>query len=94
MAAIQIFENQTVDGDSLEFPLNGAARLKVSGNFGGGTISLLSKSDNANDTFTTTGSDNNITAPNEFKIEAKQRWTYKLNLSGSTGANINAFVSD
>jgi hypothetical protein len=94
MAAKQIFTNQTVDGDSETFSLNGNTRLKVSGNLGGGTISILSKSDNPNDTFSTTGTEDNITAVGEFEIKAKQRWNYKLNLSGSTGASVNAFVSD
>ena len=95
MAAIQVFTNQTTDGASAEFTLNGDTRIKVTGDLGGGTIDLQSKSDNANDSFATTGTNNIIDdSRREVVVKAQQRWTYRLVLSGSTSPSIDAFVGD
>ncbi len=87
----QIFTDQAADGDSDIFSLNGNTRVKIAGNFGGGTIQIHSSADNV--AFSTTGTENDRTEAGESIIIGQQGFSYKLVLTGSTGANLNAWVS-
>ncbi len=94
MAAKQIFTNQTSNGPSLTFSLNGSTRVRVVGDFGGGKIEVHSKSNNENDSFSHAGVEYDFTEPREFIIEHKQQWNYQLVLVNAANPDINAFVSD
>lgn len=93
MSALQIFTNQTANGNSVEFNGRGIAQLRVSGTFDGASIDLQSKTNNANDTFSTTG-DTPITAAGAWNIEYAPNVRYRLVLSGAgASTDINAFVT-
>ena len=97
MAITKIFDGQTTDGASTEINnLGDKARVKVSGTFGGGTVNLQIKAKDAafSDTFSNTG--DSFTEDASFNIEGNYNssYVYRLNLTGSTGANIDAYVED
>tara|TARA_R110000782_G_scaffold124667_1_gene216133 strand:- start:1468 stop:1752 length:285 start_codon:yes stop_codon:yes gene_type:complete len=93
MAGQQIFTNQTVNGDSAIFSGDGPFILKISGTFGTGSIDLQCSTNEAGDTFTTTG-DVAITSPDAWNLKSIQGVSYKLVLSGvSAPTNIDAFIS-
>lgn len=91
----QIFFNQTVNGQSDEIiTTNGDARVKLSGNFGGGSVFVQVKTDHPNDVYSDTGDE--FVSPAIFDIVHTPNMTtkYRLDLRGAAGASLNAFVVD
>jgi hypothetical protein len=95
MATIKVFDNQTTDGNSLEFTINGRGFIKASGDFGGGTLTLQARLANTDDSFTSTGSNDVINDIGLMKeISSIKGVEYRLNLSGATAASLTVFVED
>ena len=93
MTAKQIYTNQAINANSLQFSGNGIAQLKIVGVFDGASIQLQSATNNPNDDFTTTG-DDAITSSGAWNLEYAPNIRYRLALSSAGGStNINAFVS-
>lgn len=89
MSGIILFNNQTVDGDSSIFKVEsgGTAHIRMFGTFGGGTITIQIAYNDANFVDLQDGA---FTEADVTDVLLKVGETLKLNLSGSTGADISA----
>lgn len=91
--ATQIFTNQTANGSSSQFTTNGSPLLHISGTFDGASIDIQAATNNADDSFGTTG-DTPITSAGSWFIPYSPGVSYKLVISSvGAGTDINAFVT-
>lgn len=92
-----LFTNQSADGNSVQITSDGAKKsIAVYGNFGGGAATLTSSPDNGVTFITlkfTDGSDAVFSANSIQSIDhLGSGLIFRLELSGSTGANLNAQI--
>ena len=88
--ATTLFENQTVDGSSAWFPIISAGdiNLYVSGDLGGGTLTIEALDPGGNTVLVDGGT---ITATGLYLIEAGS-FKGRATLAGSTGADVNVYI--
>jgi hypothetical protein len=90
MSTIQLFDNESSAGPSIEFTVNGVAILKASGTFGGATVHLESKVNDSNDAFSQTG--DAFTSDFAKELKTVTGVSYRLNIVG-TPTSVDAFVA-
>jgi hypothetical protein len=93
MITKQVFTNQTTNGYSDVFEGNRDAWIKISGTWGGASVSLYAKTNHANDDYSSTGMDEKFSQDTAYEPRGKQTLTYKLRLenAGAT-TDLNAFI--
>ena len=90
---MRVFDGQTADGSSIEFKnltgTSGLVNIYVSGELGGGTVTVEAELPDSSGWVPVTGG--TITEPGLYVIDSTY-FVGRLTLSGSSGANINAWV--
>lgn len=87
--SFSFFENQSVDGTSNEYVVTkgGQIHIRAFGNFGGGTVNIEMS---FNDSDFVTLENGTLTEGGGKRIFVKVGETIRLDLAGSTGADLSA----
>jgi|TARA_R110000824_G_scaffold31783_5_gene103097 hypothetical protein len=89
----KVFDGVTADGNSTEVAWpGGVGQMVVEGTWGGGTVALQMSPDDSV-TWVAIGGDATITADGVVSFNLNG-CDIRLNLSGSTGANINGWLTE
>ncbi len=98
MTVTQVFTNQSADGSSLEFTMNGIGLVHIGGTFGGGTatieVKVVDSTNSINSDFVAAGGTNAYTTPIGVFMTGIKNVSYRITLSGSTAPTLNAYVID